>query len=1168
MRRLNTRLVVWLAVIAGSSAVGLHAFHGFQVARHADTLVARARTKRAAGETDEAVRLLGRYVGLRPEDHAASAELATTLLMRLETVPPTRRDASRAFAALETAVRDNPTDAPLRFKLAEFCVRLGRHADAQQHLATLAVSPVDTANDGITPLAIELVRARAAIGSGDLAEAVQILATIVDFDAETKTFSVPPAQADSDTASALTLLAAVFDRMVDDPTPADVVMRRLQRVCPDDPQVWITLARWHLQHDDLAAAADAAAHLRTLAADDAETALISFEVGLARGDLMAADQAIEAGLAAHPDDERMHLARGLVGIRRGRPEEAVATLRAGLALHPRSSPLLATLAELLLERGDLAAARDTIDALIAAVGRESPVVTLLEGWYLVERRTWLGAKRALEGLRPLVAAADRLRRRVDLLLARCLGPLGAFDQQLSVCQSLLADDPNQTAARLGAAAALAALGRPADALDILDDAAESLPDEATAVRAQCLLALGQVDAAEDLLAAAVERHPGDPQLRATLVEVVFRRHGPTAARELLTTLPAALAATPPLLVARGLLAAGLPQEDADHEWAAVEAVAERLPADDRRIVFAGLARLHADRGHPGVAGRLWEAVRVTHPDDLAASWAVYELAAGTGDTEATRAAVEAIEQVAGASSADGRTARAGHLLLRVAAALPDRDDSLLDEARHLLLEAEAERPRWQRIQLLRAEAARLSGDGQAERERLQDALAMGPRYAAITHRLITLLVATWRFDEAARQADDSLDDAAMAATLLVRRPEPAAWKAAVTLLESHARRAPLPTPQRLQLADVRDRLGRWDECRGDLQSLAAAPDVSPAITALLVGKLIDHDELAAARSWFTKLARTAPETADLLVLEARLAAAIGDRQAARAAAEKLVRVRPVRPAEADAARRAAQLMEELQLIDSAERLSGEIAAAVPAALVDRAEFLARHNKLDEAIDLLGKLWSEPPATVPRQRVLRAAVTMVPVVEPAESPQTFATVAQWLTEAVEQAPDAPALLMLRAEFEAARGNEAVAESLYRSILDGGQADEAARAIAANNLAYRLAAPATADEASGLVETAIAALGPHPDLLDTRGLVRLAQGNVVAAVADLEEACLVPSPAKLVHLAGACVAAGDKERAASAIKQARRLMAGPTRLHRRDSILLEQVERAVSPALEGS
>jgi tetratricopeptide (TPR) repeat protein len=194
--------------------------------------------------------------------------------------------------------------------------------------------------------------------------------------------------------------------------------------------------------------------------------------------------------------------------------------------------------------------------------------------------------------------------------------------------------------------------------------------------------------------------------------------------------------------------------------------------------------------------------------------------------------------------------------------------------------------------------------------------------------------------------------------------------------------------------------------------------------------------------------------------------------------------------------------------------------------------------------------------------------MVPVVEPAESPQTFATVAQWLTEAVEQAPDAPALLMLRAEFEAARGNEAVAESLYRSILDGGQADEAARAIAANNLAYRLAAPATADEASGLVETAIAALGPHPDLLDTRGLVRLAQGNVVAAVADLEEACLVPSPAKLVHLAGACVAAGDKERAASAIKQARRLMAGPTRLHRRDSILLEQVERAVSPALEGS
>ena len=1166
MRRLNSRLLIWLAAIVVPATMGLYLLHGFQVARKADTLVARAREKRAAGEIDEAVRLLGRYVGLRPDDVAASAELATTLLTRLEALPPTRRDVSRAFAALETAVRGNPDDQQLRLKLAEFCVRLGRHADAQQHLARLT-APRTAADDHAYPTtAVELLRARAAIGTGDLTAAVEILATIVGFDPDSRAFVSPSGPPDSETATALTLLAAIFATRLDDPATADDVMRRLQQVCPNDPQVWITLARWHLERDDLEAATAAAAHSRTLAADDAETALITCEVALAREDLTAAEQTVTQALAAHPHDERMHRAEALLAIRRGRPAEAVAAIRAGLAHQPESSGLQAMLAELLLTQGDHAAARDVIDALSAAEGRDTPRVTLLEGWCLVEERQWLRAKHVLEQLRPQVVSADQLRRQVDLLLARCHGPLGAFDEQLAVCESLLADAPELTAARRTAAAALVALGRPAEALELLEREPGTAAEEPTTLRAKGLLAMGQVEAAVELLTGAAARQPADPQLQAARVEAIFRQQGPIAAREVLATIPATLAKTPPLLATRALLAASLPPDEAAETLATIETAATQLPRDEQWSVLAAVARHQATRGDRTAATRLWEAILAAQPDDLAAAWELYDLAASTGDATATQARQEAIEQIAGTASADGRTARAGVLMLHVAAAMPDRDDIALDEARHLLIEAEAERPRWQRVHLLLAEAERLRGNRVAERERLQQAIASGPRHSAIVRRLIALLVADHRFDEAARLALTATAETIFATELLGRRPEPAAWQAAVGVLESLASSQPLTVSQRVQLADLRDRLGHWSECRADLQSLAAAADAAPSITALLVGKLIDHEELAAARSWLTKLQRTSPGTAGLLVLEARLAAASGDRQAARAAAEKLLPARPVQPADTEAASRVTRLLEELQLVDMADQLHAEIAAKAPAAVVERAEFLARHSRVDEAVDLLGELWVAPPAAVPRQRVLRAAVTAVQTVTPAAAPQAWATVARWLAEAAEDAPDSPPVLMLRAEFETARENVSVAESLYRAVLADGHADKPTQAVAANNLAFQLAAPATADEAAALIDAAIATLGPQPDLLDTRGLVRLAQGNVAAAIIDLEEACLAPSPAKLMHLAKAYSARGNTTRAAATLARARGRMTASPRLPGREESLLEELERDLLPALQ--
>jgi len=85
---------------------------------------------------------------------------------------------------------------------------------------------------------------------------------------------------------------------------------------------------------------------------------------------------------------------------------------------------------------------------------------------------------------------------------------------------------------------------------------------------------------------------------------------------------------------------------------------------------------------------------------------------------------------------------------------------------------------------------------------------------------------------------------------------------------------PLSTAQRLQLADLRDRTGRWEDCRTELVSLVASPAASPAIYAVLIEKLIQHDDFSSARLWLDKL-RGKQQKAPLTLrrIEAKLAMA-------------------------------------------------------------------------------------------------------------------------------------------------------------------------------------------------------------------------------------------------------------------------------------------------------
>lgn len=403
----------------------------------------------------------------------------------------------------------------------------------------------------------------------------------------------------------------------------------------------------------------------------------------------------------------------------------------------------------------------------------------------------------------------------------------------------------------------------------------------------------------------------------------------------------------------------------------------------------------------------------------------------------------------------------------------------------------------------------------------------------------------------------SPEDVSLLVSMLANRPEPASWRRAAKLLETLAVAQPLSAGQRLQLAQLRERAGRWEECRSDLVSLVAAPNTPPAIYALLVEKLIEHGELSSARTWLTKLRSLAPDAPMTLAMEAKLAMAEDDRPTAVAAARKLMPSGPVPLEQVGQLRDVARLMEDLGFPKAADKILNEYAGRSVDGIVARAEFLGRQKRAAEALDLLETAW----ARLPLERVLQAGLTVVRGKGDRPSPEMTARLEEWFKKALREDPDSVVISLLQAELREMQGRSDEVESLYRTLLARKDLAPTQAAIVANNLAFHLARPETAAEAITLIDSAIAELGPHPDLLDTRGVVRLAAGDPRRAIADLEEAALSPSPVKLLHLALA--QAEDKQTLAArrSLEQAKKRGLDPLLLIPADRARLERIEAAI-------
>ena len=172
-----------------------------------------------------------------------------------------------------------------------------------------------------------------------------------------------------------------------------------------------------------------------------------------------------------PDDAEMHAELALTLLLLNRFPDAVAHLRQAARLQPANLQTRQDLGYALLRNQDLTGASSTLEAVLAADPQRPEALVLL-----AQTRAAMGHSidalplldRAL-GLDPKNVRAVRVRARLRQLTHDAPAALGDY-------QTLLAENPQDAAALLGAAGALIALGRLNEATPLVAKARDRLGD--------------------------------------------------------------------------------------------------------------------------------------------------------------------------------------------------------------------------------------------------------------------------------------------------------------------------------------------------------------------------------------------------------------------------------------------------------------------------------------------------------------------------------------------------------------------------------------------------------------------------------------------------------------------------------------------------------------------
>ncbi len=334
---------------------------------------------------------------------------------------------------------------------------------------------------------------------------------------------------------------------------------------------------------------------------------------------------------------------------------------------------------------------------------------------------------------------------------------------------------------------------------------------------------------------------------------------------------------------------------------------------------------------------------------------------------------------------------------------------------------------------------------------------------------------------------------------------------AIAILEDLDKRQALVPDDQFILTQLYDAGGAWPKARDQLRKLTTARAAQPLHLAYAVQTLLRHREVPEAQRCYQQLeaiekARNlAPGTLATPDFRVMMHEARGEASQAEALLKGAVAEKPDQP--------------ERQL-----------------ALI--AHYL-RQRKFAEALDECDRAWEKcSPEAV-------ATLHIAALHTSGASAERFAPVEGRLSAALDKNPKSIPLLMSLASLRDLQGRYADAEAAYRRILEV----DSRHLLALNNLAWLLAQRSgSGTEALELINRAIAAAGPRPELLDTRATVYLALNRSQPAIVDLHQAIAeAPTANSYFRLARAEQLANNPEAARKALQKAKDAGLQLQRLH---------------------
>ncbi len=236
----------------------------------------------------------------------------------------------------------------------------------------------------------------------------------------------------------------------------------------------------------------------------------------------------------------------------------------------------------------------------------------------------------------------------------------------------------------------------------------------------------------------------------------------------------------------------------------------------------------------------------------------------------------------------------------------------------------------------------------------------------------------------------------------------------------------------------------------------------------------------------------------------------------------------------------ASVAEKFGQLAPAEKLYRQLAALpAPRGTLLLAQFLGRHDRVKEALDICEPLWNNNAGIV---AVGRTCVDVVLSGKEKPDPAQLDRVCGWLNHAVDQPQNRPAKTLFLLYVGVIRERQELyqkAKDEYESAVKVGERNGLASAYSC--LAWlTVLMDGNLQDALKHINHAIGLDGEKPDFLDTRGVIHLKMGEIRNAIVDLDKANTTrPSACESFHLAQAYLKSGNKEKAREKLETAKAL-----------------------------